>query len=202
MLTREDLSPPPFREREALRYAGHKTEDLPDGVRELLEQALTEAEGVLTFSVCYDRFPIRRTGDMLRIGEMTLRSDTAARAFAGCDEVLCFAATVGAGIDRLVRRYERLSPAKALLLQGVGAERAESLCDVFCEDFSARLAGNGKVLRPRISPGYGDLPLSLQRDIFRVLDLTRRLGLTLGEDLLMTPAKSVTAFAGIMEKDR
>ena len=52
-------------------------------------------------------------------------------------------------------------------------------------------------LPPRFSPGYGDLPLSLQRDIFRVLDCPRKIGLTLNESLLMSPSKSVTAIVGL-----
>lgn len=51
--------------------------------------------------------------------------------------------------------------------------------------------------RPRFSPGYGDLPLSAQREIFAVLDCGKRIGLMLNDSLLMSPSKSVTAFVGI-----
>ena len=98
------------------------------------------------------------------------------------------------GIDRLLTKYARLSPARALLLQGIGAERIEALCDAFC---AAQAAAVGRALRPRFSPGYGDLALDVQKDIFALLDCERQLGLTLGDSLLMSPGKSVTAFAGI-----
>ena len=49
----------------------------------------------------------------------------------------------------------------------------------------------------KIHPGYGDLPLALQKDIFRVLDCPKRIGLTLNESLLMSPSKSVTALIGV-----
>ena len=91
------------------------------------------------------------------------------------------------------QRYTSLSPAKALFFQAIGAERIESLCDTFC----AELKENGLQLRPRFSPGYGDLPLDLQKDLFRVLDCSRKIGLTLNESLLMSPSKSVTAIIGI-----
>ncbi len=51
--------------------------------------------------------------------------------------------------------------------------------------------------RPRFSPGYGDLTLLAQKDIFAVLDCGKRIGLTLNDSLLMSPSKSVTAFVGI-----
>ena len=48
---------------------------------------------------------------------------------------------------------------------------------------------------------YGDLPLEMQKDIFNVLDCSKRIGLTLNESLLMSPSKSVTAIIGI-SKDK
>ena len=60
-----------------------------------------------------------------------------------------------------------------------------------CRDFGKEIP-----LRPRFSPGYGDLPLAMQREIFAALPLEKALGLTLGENLLMTPTKTVTAIAG------
>ena len=81
-----------------------------------------------------------------------------------------------------------------MFFQAIGAERIESLCDAFCAEREAE----GLRLRPRFSPGYGDLPLELQRDLFRGLDCSRKIGLTLNESLLMSPSKSVTAIAGIV----
>ncbi len=49
----------------------------------------------------------------------------------------------------------------------------------------------------RFSPGYGDLPLETQRDFIRLLDATRKAGITLNESCLMNPLKSVTAIAGV-----
>ena len=55
----------------------------------------------------------------------------------------------------------------------------------------------GLALRPRFSPGYGDLPLEFQRDFFRILRPQRRIGVTLTDACLMVPSKSVTALVGI-----
>ena len=55
----------------------------------------------------------------------------------------------------------------------------------------------GKTLAARFSPGYGDLPLEFQREIFRALDVPRRIGVSLGSSCLMSPSKSVTAIVGI-----
>ena len=55
----------------------------------------------------------------------------------------------------------------------------------------------GCALRHRFSPGYGDLPLSVQPAFLAALDATRRLGITLTSSFLMVPTKSVTAFVGV-----
>ena len=79
------------------------------------------------------------------------------------------------------------------MFQAIGSERVESLCDELCRE----LEGEWGTVRPRFSPGYGDLPLSLQKEIFALLDCGRSIGVALGENLLMSPSKSVTAIVGV-----
>ena len=109
--------------------------------------------------------------------------------------------TIGLEMDRLIARYKRVSPVYTLLLQAIGAERVESACNALEEKLRCSLMP-GESLRPRFSPGYGDLPLALQKDVFQALDCERRLGLTLTDSLLMVPSKSVTAIVGIERSSR
>ena len=44
------------------------------------------------------------------------------------------------------------------------------------------------------------MPLSDQRALFRVLDVSRRIGVTLSESALMIPQKSVTALIGVSDR--
>ncbi len=184
---------PALNERECLRYAGTTPQDISAEERELFEGCWKEAEQKLVYQVCCGRFPVKREENSLDFGFMQTDSRALMKNLEGCEEVVIFAATVGLELDRLIRRYTSLSPAKALFFQAIGAERIESLCDAFCEE----LKESGLQLRPRFSPGYGDFPLEVQRDIFRVLDCPRKIGLSLNESLLMSPSKSVTAIIGI-----
>ncbi|MBP5289618.1 MAG: Vitamin B12 dependent methionine synthase activation subunit [Clostridia bacterium] len=172
---------------EIARYAGCPGGVLPP----LLEECLTEAEGVVKNRVAWRCYPVSFTEEGLDLGFAETASRDLARNLLGCENIVLFAATAGPGLDQLVRKYSRLSPAKAQLFQAVGAERVETLCDAFCREFGREIP-----LRPRYSPGYGDLPLSLQRDVFAALNLEKALGLTLGDNLLITPTKTVTAIAG------
>lgn len=177
--------------REIRRYCG-----CPEGFDGLIADCLAELDA-LTPRVCFLELPVRRTEAGLDLGFAVTASRDLRKALDGCDRILLFAATIGLQPDRLIAKYNRLSPARALFLQGIGSERAEALCDAFCREQKQRYAEEGAILRPRFSPGYGDLPLALQTAVFAALDCTRRLGITLNGSLLMTPSKSVTAIAGI-----
>lgn len=185
---------PPLCEREIWRYAGCKAAD--DETAALLKACVEEIRDKLTYKVCYCELPVTMKGDTCDFGAFCLSSKHLAVNLQDCKKVILFAATVGVEIDRLIAKYGRISPAKALLFQAIGAERIEALCDAFCGDIAIE---TGMSLRPRFSPGYGDLPLFAQKDIFGVLDCAKRIGLSLNDSLLMSPSKSVTAFVGLKE---
>ncbi len=189
------FTPPSLRKKEALRYAGTKE---TDGIASaLLAECWAEIEDKLVYKVCYRMFPVVALEEGLSLGFTQTQSETVKRGLQGCDTLVLFAATVGSAPDRLVARYGKLSPARALMMQVIGAERIESLCDAFEEEMREKAKEMGKSLRPRFSAGYGDFSLSVQKDIFAVLDCPRKIGLTLNDSLLMSPTKSVTALLGI-----
>lgn len=190
----KNYSQPPVCEKEILRYAGCREAD--GEMTALIQKCMAEVKNKLTYKVCYRVLPVAVQGACCDFGTFTLTSEKLAANLRGCREVILFAATIGVEIDRLIARYGRLSPVKALIFQAIGAERIEALCDAFCADM-AKEQGIG--FKPRFSPGYGDLSLTAQKDVFAALDCARQIGLTLTDSLLMTPSKSVTAFAGVTE---
>ncbi len=181
--------------REILRYAGAMKADA--ALDALLDECEALAKDALSYRVAYAETLVRVTDGGLDLGFLTTPSHDLARALSGCDRAVVFGATVGLGLDRLVSRCTALSAAKGLLLDALGTAHAEALCDAFCAELAAKYAKEGAILRPRFSPGYGDLPLSTQRAVFSALDLSRKIGITLNESLLMTPSKSVTAIVGV-----
>ena len=194
VITRE-YSAPPIRRREVLRYMGCKDSTIE--LEALIDRAISLSEGKLSYKVCYSEFPLEIIDSKCYLGFAEADSRDLAKCLNVCEKTLVFAATVGLELDRLILRYGRLEPSLALCLQALGAERIEALCDAFCGEMKAKLASEGKNMRPRFSAGYGDLPLSLQKDIFASLECEKRIGLTLNDSLLMSPTKSVTAIIGI-----
>lgn len=168
-----------------------------DEILGLVDECLAEVREMLQYKVCYAILTTETDNNIISLPCGQIASRSLAKNLSGCDKAIIFAATIGIGIDRLISKYSRLSPAKALCLQAIGAERVEALCNDFCEKMESEFQGKGEKLRPRFSPGYGDLPLETQKMIFSLLDCPKRIGVTLGDTLLMSPSKSVTAFIGI-----
>ncbi|MBO5186240.1 MAG: hypothetical protein J6B91_04240 [Prevotella sp.] len=183
---------PPFCEKEILRYAGCKAANKE--VLLLLEECIKEAKDKFTYKVCYRELPVKTSGDICNFDLLSFKSEKLALNLNGSKKAILFAATIGVEIDRLIAKYGRISPSKALMFQAIGAERIEALCDAFCADISKEYNVG---TRPRFSPGYGDLPLTAQKDIFAVLSPEKQIGLTLTDSLLMSPSKSVTAIVGL-----
>ena len=194
VITRE-YSAPPIRRREILRYMGCR--DSSAELEALIDRAISLCEGKLSYKVCYSELPLEIKDSVCHLGFAEADSRDLAKCLTGCEKTVIFAATVGLEIDRLILRFGRMEPSLALCLQALGAERIEALCDAFCDEMKARFATGGKKMRPRFSAGYGDLPLSLQKEIFASLECEKRIGLTLNDSLLMSPTKSVTAIIGI-----
>ena len=191
VLTVRSLPEPEVSMREILRYARSAADDT-ETVR-LAHDCLGEALPALSYRAVYTAEDVTVTGDECDIGGIVIRSAALAKNLSGVSRAVLVCATVGLGIDRLVLKYSRSRPARALIMQAIGAERVEAVLDALTEELEKEYGG----LRPRFSVGYGDAPLSAQREITERLETAKRIGVSLSESMIMTPTKSVSAIIGI-----
>lgn len=191
--------------REIYRYMGYGQNEPDDSVRALADEVLEELILQIQPKSIYRIYECDISGcgasaDVIRLGDMEIKSRGLAGNLAQCKLAAVMAATLGIEADKLLQRYEVTNMAKASVAQACGAACIEAYCDLLQEEIlqAAQKKHGGKLyLRPRFSPGYGDLPLETQSQIFAALDCTKRIGLTLTQSLLMYPTKSVTAFIGL-----
>ena len=184
---------------EALRYLGYRGGALSDG----LSEDLARCEKLL-LETARPRM-IWRLFDLLSDGTLGgtdyRPGGNNVHAFlSGCEQVILMAATLGTEAEALIRRTQKRDMADAVILDAAGSAAIENVCDNLCADLAAYFSP--RHLTGRFSPGYGDLPLSDQKTIFRILSLDRRIGVNLTEGGLMIPQKSVTAFVGVMDRPR
>lgn len=181
--------------REAMRYLGCQLEQPP----EELEQAVTKAKAQLLElarpKAVWKRFPLKEgklTGTTLDLEGRDIRDH-----LRGCDEVLLMAATLGHEVEQLLLRSQVKDLSHALVLDCCASAAIESVSDDLEEELRVMAAGEGKHLTGRYSPGYGDYPLTQQKQLCELLDVQRQIGLTLTASGLMVPRKSVTAVLGL-----
>ena len=98
---------------------------------------------------------------------------------------------------KMMERYLKLNITKAAVLQATAAEAIETYCNECQRQIEEEVAKEGLFVRPRYSPGYGDLSLTIQPDFLRVLNAQKTIGLFLSEGGVMQPEKSVTALMGL-----
>ena len=191
---RAEFKDAPVNYNEIARYAGAKTVD--SELKNLIDACLKEANDLsaLNFSLCFVKENIEVGEDTTNFAGFSLKSKNLAKVLKDTKEAVVFASTLGVGIDKLIRKYAEIQPSKALVLQGIGAERIEAYIDYFTEQYKRE---NKVALTMRYSPGYGDLSLETQKQVFALLNPQKYIGVTLNDSLLMSPSKSVTGIIGI-----
>lgn len=185
--------------REALRYLGVKgepSEELLASAAHVAAQLTSQIEPKYVYRV----FPLTQTGEGIALegAGLVLPGTMAAKMLGECHRAAVLLCTLGAGFEAMSRRALARSAAQAALLDACGSVWVEAGCDAAQTELAARFPG--AYLTDRFSPGYGDLPLALQKDICALLDGQRRLGVQVTESLLLNPAKSVTAVIGLSDR--
>lgn len=185
---------------EVLRYLGYKKKLIIEEDIAQVKSFLPEAIACLRPAACWGRFEVEMLSDnkiSFPYGQI-ISKDLSKNLTASCREIFLFAASIGLEYDRLVQRSRISSMAKASFLNAIGAAAVENVCDRLNEELAEMIAAEEKILRPRYSPGYGDYNLENQRGIFDLLTPSKHIGLTLKDNLIMVPEKSVTAVIGII----
>lgn len=180
--------------KEVLRYLKYgKAEPTPE-VMQMIDQCIDECKKIEPRSI-FQFLPVKFTEDGIILGEIEMKSQFLKKCVSGCDEAVLFSATLGTAADLIIRKNSVTNIAKAAVFQSVFAQYIEEYIDSIEEKIVKE--NNFKKLRPRFSPGYADLSLETQKDIFKTLQIEKRIGVTLTDSMLMTPTKSVTAIIGI-----
>ena len=183
---------------EVLRYMGCPPDRADPATRAMAEegaaqilQAARPRWAYRVFDLAFEPGGVRLSCGLLLPGE-DLKGH-----LSGCRQAVLFCATLGTGVDALIRRAESGDMLRALSLDCAAAAAVEEVCD----RIEAELQGKfpGKFFPFRYSPGYGDLPLSLQDEILTLLDAPRLVGLTVSPSHILLPRKSVTAILGVSD---
>lgn len=177
--------------KEVAVYLGYYSADGTD--EKTVTDCISEFRSNADFRACCVKVPVKLTESGVNLGFMQVESKSLQKNLDGCDEAYILAATTGINSQRLIERNSVVSPIKGIVTDCVGSAAIEA----FCDKINLSLSDNPDFLRPRFSPGYGDLCIDCQRKIIDFLCTSKNIGLNLTDSLMMVPKKSVTAIIGV-----
>ncbi|MCD8316599.1 MAG: vitamin B12 dependent methionine synthase [Eggerthellaceae bacterium] len=191
---------------EALRYLGYRGQKIDGDLRARLEDIASLCEKSLSpkglYRICEIENPDEEDPDvpvLIRGCNLALPGRAIKKFLKGADKVALMASTLGLESERLIRKSAAASKTDGLLTDAAASSMAESAMQSLHEIVREEASAEGMAVGKRFSPGYGDLPLDVQRPFLGALDATRRIGLTLTDNNLLVPVKSVTAIAAIYD---
>lgn len=192
-----------IRTREAVRYLGYGRHAVDDKTLAMISDAFVQLDTIASAKSIYRIFALKIKGpNSILIGNMNIESNNLYKTMRGCKRAVVFGATLGTGVDMLMKKYTLIDMPKAVVLQACAAALLEEYCNECQEKIAHEVAAEGLYLRPRFSPGYGDFPIVNQEALLRLLDSSKTIGLTMTDGFMLTPLKSVTAVIGVSEEDK
>lgn len=182
---------------EALRYLGASGAD--EDLHRRMQAVAQEAEKRFPPRYVYRISAVehRPEGEWLQDVQLPLPGNSARKMLGQCHHAAVLTCTLGLPFDSWVRREQARDMSRAVLMDACGSALVEAGCDAAEKEIAARF--NDMFLTDRFSPGYGDLPLEVQKNICVITDSQRRLGVHVTPSMLMNPQKSVTAVIGIAD---
>lgn len=191
------------RTTEAIRYLGYGKHAIDNQTFSLVLEAFDELDRIVEKRMIYRIFDFKiLSEDCMEIENMKIQSKNLSVNLDGCEKVVLLGATLGVGVDQLLKRYSYTNMAKTVVLQACAAAILEEYLDAWQANLAQELSAEEYGLRPRFSPGYGDFSISHQEAILRMLDAPKKIGLSMTEGNMLTPLKSVTAVIGLKKNEQ
>lgn len=193
--TTDDIS---ISEKEYKRYMGVGNGKADTGLERMIDECRAELCRVIKIRGCYRLCDVDASDENgVNLGFIHPDSRDLSKNLRVCRRAVVFAVTIGVEADRLISKYNAISPSRAVAADAVASAAVEAATERLCADLKIKY-GN---MRPRFSPGYGDFPLSYQPYICEFLDCGRKAGIRLTESFMLVPVKTTTAIAGIISDD-
>ncbi len=168
--------------------------------REEIERHIEYAASLVSSKGAGLRVPLERVDPPLVILKTgaDIKSAKLAKFLNGCKEALFIGTTAGGAVMDAIREdTEGGNLTRGVVVDAVASEMTDAALDWIVGFFNRLLAReNARLTKARFSAGYGDFLLENQAKMYDMLELDR-IGVTINENFILMPEKSVTAVVGI-----
>ena len=181
-----------------LRLGYRRPAQVPEKIAKLIDEITERGRSLLEPKAVWSEVEVTapEPGLVVLGGVVRTRSRSVHTRFSSCRAAAVFAATIGPGVDRLGHEWmDAGEMTRALLIDAYGSSAATALGLELERIVAVAFEAKGLRVTKRYAPGYGDWDLSDQQPLLSLLDIAS-IGVTLTEDHLMLPAKSISGLIG------
>lgn len=186
---------------EVARYLGYKNGNLSADTLEDIKKCESQLYKIANFRTHHIICDIEKGEEISVLGTtLKLSGNAVTKLLEDSDKCILMIATIGSGADELISKLQITNMVDALITDFCASSLVESLADNFESKLKVDILKDGEFFTDRFSPGYGDLPITIQKQFCEVLDAQRKVGVAVTSSGMMIPKKTITAIIGIANK--
>mgnify|MGYP000584404969 FL=1 len=174
----------------ALKYLGYLDNQVDSNTEILLNECLKELEQV-TPKFMYQIYTLTHHPLTIKELNLTINYPDLIDLFDSCDRIVIIACTLGLQLDQQLRYYSKINLTKMTVMDAL----ASSYIEIKCDEYEAKQNFGKRTFR--FCPGYGNVPLELNKNLANALNCSKHIGLTVQESNLLLPQKSIFCLIGL-----
>jgi len=188
--------------KEVLRYLGGTAKNNDEETDRLIDEIIEEIKKISVPKSQFRIFNIRKNQNNIQIlnSILILKGKDIIKHLIHSKKVAIMAVTLGIQVDKRIKYYSNIDLTKAVILDACATTYIEAISDNLESEIKEIANQSNCNLTYRFSPGYGDFSLVVQDNILKVLNSPRTMGLTVSNEHILIPSKSVTAIIGFEDK--
>ena len=179
--------------KQVLYYLQSQYED--ETLKKQIDEMIEELIKIADFKVSYQVYNKEQL-----IKERLIEGTDVDQFLISCNECLIMVATLGMSVDRKIKQYQVLDIGKAYVLNAVANVYLEQQCDKLYDELKLYYQKHNLYLSDRFSCGYGNYPLTCQKEYIRLLQTNKKIGVYCNENSLLVPSKSMSGIIGISKQ--
>lgn len=189
--------------KEVLRYLGHRNQKIDETINSLIDEQIEGIKEYIQPKYIFKVFQIEKHDNEIKLfnSNYILEGKDIYKHLIKSNQCAILATTLGNMIENKIKYYEKADLTKAVILDSCATCAIESYTDEVQEEIKSKACEQGLGITYRYSPGYGDFPISTQQIIIRLLEADKRIGLTVTENNILLPRKSITAIIGFQDEN-
>ncbi len=181
--------------QEILYYLGYRSQGIEDALNQQIQYCISQIQKNMHPTLTYKIVNVNKGC----IVDFPVYGKDIQELISKADQVILFCATIGNDVERLILRNEVMNMANALIMDAVASVAIENVCNNFEEDIR-KYYSDIYYVSDRFSPGYGDCPISMQKQFCSYLNTEKLMGVHVTDSYIMTPRKSVTAILSLSKQ--